>query len=289
LIAVVLLAVVATYCWSRLRAGSNAIQSTVLNVTSPDPEGLRVGAYNIAHGRGGELGATNRRADGKAGLIAHLEAIGRSIREEGLDIVVLNEVDFSTSWSWRVNQAEVIAKAAGLPHIIEQRSYDASLLFYKWEFGNAILSRFPISDAELVKNPAFKNYEAQFFGKKESCLGKISAPGLNLTIVGVHLEVRDEATRAESMALLAELEASRPDELFLMMGDFNSKVVFDGSERLLSTGGGEELTFPSSDPNRRIDWIFASPGLELKDGRVFGGHLSDHLGVSAEVTRRAAD
>jgi endonuclease/exonuclease/phosphatase family metal-dependent hydrolase len=243
-----------------------------------------VGAYNIAHGRGGVVGASNRRADGKAGLMAHLKAIGAEIERQCLDIVVLNEVDFESSWSWRVNQAEVIAEAAGLPYILEQRSYDASVLFYKWEFGNAVLSRYPISEAELIEYPAFKKHETFFFGKKEGSVCKITTVDFDLRVVAVHLEVRDEATRAGSMEILKELEASRPDQRFLIMGDFNSQVVFEESERL-SSAGGLDRTFPSAAPDRRIDWIFSGPSLELGEERVFGGDLSDHLGVRARVLR----
>jgi hypothetical protein len=58
----------------------------------------------------------------------------------------------------------LIAEAAGLPFVLEQRNYDASLLFYQWEFGNAVLSRFPISEAQLIEYPAFKEGEPFSFG-----------------------------------------------------------------------------------------------------------------------------
>ena len=276
--------VVTTFILSRIGARGNALEiKGVGSGSDRSPSGdLIVGAYNIAHGRGGVVGASNRRADGKAGLMVHLKAIGEEILAQGLDIVVLNEIDFSSSWSWRVNQAEVIAKAAGLPFVLEQRNYDASLLIYRWEFGNAVLSRYPISEAALIEYPAFKKVEPFFFGKKAACVCKVATPDFDLRVVAVHLEVRDQANRQLSQEILRELEAARPEQRFLIMGDFNSQVVFEGSERLTSAGGLGR-TFPSAAPDRRIDWIFSGPNLELGEEQVFGGRLSDHLGLRARV------
>ena len=212
----------------------------------------------------------------------HLKAIGAAIREQGMDIVVLNEVDFATSWSWRVNQAKVIAMEAGLPFVLEQRSYDASLLFHRWSFGNAILSRYPVSEIASIDYPAFKKFESIFAGKKDGVVCTVTTPMGELRVVAVHLEVRDRETREASMAILRDFEASEKDRPFLLMGDYNARAVFGDEERLQSAGGLEN-TFPSEKPSRRIDWIFSNQLVELEADQTFGGNLSDHLGVRAKV------
>jgi len=74
--------------------------------------------------------------------------------------VVLNEADFDATWSGGINQAQWIAKHAGYPYHVEQRNYDVSLPFFKPRFGNAILSRWPILDAEQIELPAVSKWES---------------------------------------------------------------------------------------------------------------------------------
>lgn len=280
--ALVLGAVCVVYVWSRVFAGSNALTVYELDVSTAEEGERIIGCYNIAHGRGGEVGVGNRRADGKAALMAHLESIGRAIRDEGLDVVVLNEVDFSSSWSWRVNEAKVIAKAAGLRFVMEQRSYDMSLLFYELRFGNAVLSRYPIREAELVDLPAFKPHEALFFGRKNGSSCVIETPEGALRVTPVHLEHRDEATRQASIQILANLAERERDVAHVIMGDFNTADVFMNSEILTFTGP-KLLTFPSMAPKNSIDWIFSNAAVDVSEAGVFGETLSDHLGVRAGI------
>ena len=76
---------------------------------------LRVGCYNIAHGRGGREDASKWTDESAGEREERLQAIARQIRERNLDVVVLNECDFDCNWSRRVNQARAIAGAAGYP------------------------------------------------------------------------------------------------------------------------------------------------------------------------------
>jgi endonuclease/exonuclease/phosphatase family metal-dependent hydrolase len=83
---------------------------------------LRIATYNIAHGRG--LAESNWDGGSPADHEARLQAIAAELRAWPVDVVVLEEVDFDASWSHRVNQAEVLARAAGFPYWIEQSNYD---------------------------------------------------------------------------------------------------------------------------------------------------------------------
>ena len=55
---------------------------------------LIVATYNVAHGRGGRLGASNWSGGTREEKIRRLEAIGKLLDSRGVQIAVLNEVDF---------------------------------------------------------------------------------------------------------------------------------------------------------------------------------------------------
>jgi len=45
------------------------------------------------------------------------------------------------------------------------------------------------------------------------------------------------------------------------------------------------FTFPSWEPDRRIDYIWISPDLSARDFRVLEDQASDHLGIVVTVSR----
>ena len=97
---------------------------------------IRVGTYNIAHGRGGALGTSNWTGSNRKQVTAHLRKTGDFIRDQQLDLIVLNEVDISAAWSRHLNQARAIAETAGFPYVAEQRNTD-------------IAAPFPVFDLEM--------------------------------------------------------------------------------------------------------------------------------------------
>ena len=44
-------------------------------------------------------------------------------------------------------------------------------------------------------------------------------------------------------------------------------------------------TWPSSNPNRRIDYILVSPDLKVNDVSVIASNAYDHLAMVAEIDR----
>lgn len=264
---------------------------------------LRIGIYNIAHGRG-TAGANWRASYQKQECADRLAAIGELLRSEKLDIIVLNEVDFDSIWSHNVNQAQTIARAAGFPFVMEQRNIDTSVPFVSLRFGNAVLSRYPIEDASLIRFPGFKLWETLVAGKKEGGLCTIRLAGdLRVRVMAIHLEHRWEPTRL----LAAErIEAAREaSELPLILGgDFNSTLKGypymqpdkDGRTAvswLLETSGYKTLpagpldpadfTFSSVEPEAVIDWILVPPDWTIISRQVIDTQLSDHRPVIMEV------
>ena len=268
-----------------------------------DSSNLRIGTMNIAHGRG--LSESNWTDDDDAARRDRLLDIARNVEELELDVVVLNEVDFDALWSNGGNQAEIIAQTVGYRYVVEVPNYDFLLGPCRFRWGNAVLSRFPLRDAEIIDLPSYSRIEAILGGKKRGIAVTVETPGGPVRLFAVHLSHRSESLRVDSAQLLVALtrQTSLP---VIIAGDTNSTPTgFPDSTRdersrnamdLLAeaelfqwrpTGIPEqnELTFPSPDPSLVIDWVLVPLDWEIESYRAIAWELSDHRPVVTQLQR----
>jgi endonuclease/exonuclease/phosphatase family metal-dependent hydrolase len=285
---------------TRLGAASRQVRVVSIDTQASLPAGseLKVMTWNIAHGRG--LAEGNWEGGSKAARELRLDSIAEALRAEGADVVVLNEVDFDSSWSGGVNQAEAIAQRAGYPYVVEQRNLDTRLGPLRWAFGNAVLSRYPIADAEVIDLPAHALHEAILAGKKRGVLVTLALhEGRRLQIAAVHLEHRLEEVRVQgAREIVRQLKARALPTPTLVVGDLNSAPEGDPAHQtdeaganalhvLLEEGGlsaaAAGRTFPADAPRFVIDWILTSPELSTTSLEVVPSLESDHRPVLASV------
>jgi len=288
--------------------GMRALPSTIQPLpTDPTREAakiLRIGCYNVAHARGGELGAENSAHANAEEVKAHLDKIAALLVAQDLDVVVLNEVDFDAHWSHGVDQALYLQQAAGFAHLAIQHNIDVTLPFRSWRFGNVILSRHPMTELMHVSLPAMRPWERVLAGNHDAVLATIAVPGFGpVDVLGVHLEVRSEATRVEAARTIVDIYNSRRNP-FVVLGDFNSTPsTYPGSNP--SPDGGTaideflkttpmriawsprepaaDFSFPSAKPDRAIDWVVVSEELSIRKKQVVPSNLSDHLMIVVEL------
>lgn len=98
----------------------------VTPLAAQEPTTLRVMSFNIRHGEGAD-----RRID--------LDRIAAVIEKGKPDLVALQEVDRNTKRSKNTDQARYLAAKLKMNYV-----FDKTQSFEGGEFGNAILSRFPI-------------------------------------------------------------------------------------------------------------------------------------------------
>src|SRR5277367_2244919 len=107
---------------------------------------LRLVTFNIAHGRGLTpiQGLTSLRK-----LRLNLRRIAGLLEKLGADLVALQEIDECSVWAGNFDHLDYIRAHAGYSHaafgINNRRSGLVNLCY-----GNAILSRFPITDTETI-------------------------------------------------------------------------------------------------------------------------------------------
>lgn len=302
---IVLCVLFAPYFFSRLMSPTRLVQQKELSHISEYDLGqknLTVAAYNIAHGRG--TAASDSEGGNKEEREKRLEDIAELLKETDADVLILNEVDFDSSWSYGVNQAEYLALEAGYPYWVEQRNLDFRFLWMTWRFGNAILSKYPLTDVQLVKLPAHSTWELILAGKKQAVSSVINFDGQRVRIISAHLSHRSSTLRIQSAKDILEHMQEKPLPTILA-GDMNSmpiqlvqpevKSVQQTAIKVFKDSGQftfppikvpltkPEMTFHSEDPKLMIDWIFIPKNWTFDSFEVEASTLSDHRLIKANL------
>ncbi|MCC5939749.1 MAG: endonuclease/exonuclease/phosphatase family protein [Lunatimonas sp.] len=214
----------------------------------------------------------------KPGFI-DVEAIAKVIRESGADLVALQEVDVYTERSGKsLHQAEKLGELTGM-YWYFYKSIDHA----GGEYGNALLSKFPISAKggfSLPNDPDTEPRTAVFID--------IELPGgKEITFAGTHLEFkREEVTLRQAKAIVAFFEDRSPKPIILA-GDFNAEVtmspmVYLDSHFQRPCTENCAPTIPQVNPQKEIDFVMVKP----KEAFVVTSHevinesyASDHLPV----------
>ncbi len=232
--------------------------------TTPVDTPLRVMTYNIRYGKG---------EDG----IQDLRRIAEIIHKAGVEIVGLQEVETFSPRSQYVNQARWLAEELGMYAI-----YSPALSVGPYHYGNAILSRYPItyySNQPLQSSREPRNYiKARIDVNGEEILFITTHLGLSQGERLDHIQQLLKSIKEHSLpvVLVGDLnctpEAKEIKQIRGLMNDSHQKSGFD-----------KGLTFPSQEPRYRIDYIFATPDIQLLKSKGINSMVSDHLPVIAEM------
>jgi endonuclease/exonuclease/phosphatase family metal-dependent hydrolase len=271
-------------------AGAFCLLITACSASAPAPrlgadpavraDTIRVLTYNIFAGNDLERRSNLERI---AALIAALDA----------DIVLLQEVDRLTARSGRTDQAAVLAQFTGM-HMVFGRSID----FGGGEYGNAILTRFPVLSSHVLPLDSLlpASVAADVQEARTLLHVVLETPAGLLHVVNTHLDHRaGSAVRpAQALSLLAYIADAVPaGQPLVLGGDLNAtpdavelralRARF--TDAWLQCGSGPGFTFRTDRPDRRIDYILLSDA-RCASARVLPDALSDHLPVFAEIIVR---
>ncbi len=227
-------------------------------------EPLRILTYNIHHGAG---------TDGKLDL----ERIAKVIREAEPDLVALNEVDKGARRSGEVDQPKKLGDLTGLTPLFEKNiDYDGG------EYGNAILSRFPIARHKNYPLPSKTDGE-----QRGMLVATVKLPDdTRLQFGATHFDYRsaDLERLASARFVRRTIEKEYADAPFILAGDFNASPESNVMERvgkfwtIVPTGP----TYPAAEPKSRIDYVCLRPldGWRVIEAKVLGEPVaSDHRPV----------
>jgi len=216
----------------------------------------------------------------------NLAAIGDFIKEVDADIVGLNEVDMKNERCGGIDQADFLRERAGYSYC----AFSPSIEFRGGYYGNALLSKYPILEAEPIAIPAApdadKHHEPRSILR---CV--IDAPCGKITVMVTHYGVHAVSERVEGVKKTLELVEKAGDMPIFFMGDLNatpdSEELKPLYEKLYDTAKGftETALWSISCPNptKRIDFIFAKNYKGANTVFVPNVPYSDHCPYIAEV------
>ncbi len=220
---------------------------------------LSVMTYNIRQG----FGAAGR---------FDLEAVAREIEKEPTDLVALQEV----GRGWVISGAA--DTLAWLSQRLDMPAYYGANMGDLW--GNAVLTRLPVFGAT---NTHFNSEGRVPRGFQRIGLQTTGAP---ITILHTHLDHEDDGDTVRSSQVVRMLEDWGKAPRTILLGDLNSTPESVAIRTLANAGLVDAspdgpLTFPASEPEERIDYIFVTPDLTVHEAETRESLASDHLPVRA--------
>jgi endonuclease/exonuclease/phosphatase family metal-dependent hydrolase len=232
-------------------------------IAAATPLTLRVMTYNVHQGFDAfDIASLDRQAD--------------TIAREAPDVLVLEEV----VRGWLIDEQHdvlgYLSGRLGMPYVFDPTIGDL--------YGNAILSRYPITDVIRVAYPKEPGLRYQPRG---AILVTIGA----LRVIGTHLDENADASAVRMEQVRSLLRVWDGKGPALVLCDCNAKpdaaelklITDSGFGDLALQSGGGANTFSSDDPHERIDYIFGV-GVTAAQGHVVDSTASDHRGVVVNVT-----
>lgn len=234
---------------------------------------IRLMSYNIHHAN------PPLRPD-----VIDVEAIAAVINAEQPDFVALQEVDVHTGRSGTdVDQAQALAQMTGM-----EAFFSKSLDYDGGQYGNAVLSRFPIAGSQAYALPVGDE------GGEIRSVARImvTTEAGPLHFASTHLENERAGTRDLQAAVLLDIDAALEAPLVLA-GDFNaehgsSTIALIEQRFVVACPGRCPPTSSALFARRAIDFVFlntrASSVLTVLSYRtVKERRASDHLPVLVEL------
>ena len=242
--------------------------ASLATLQAAEPLRLRVLSYNIHHAAG-----VDRQLD--------VERIARVILSVKPDLVALQEVDQNAPRTNSIDQPAELSRLTKMPIV-----FGANIPLQGGHYGNAVLSRFPITRYENHLLPNIDAGEQRGFIEAD-----LSIPGSKtpLLLLATHFDFRpDERERIASAKMINELAAKHPGRPALLAGDLNAtpkSQTLQTLGRQWTVANEEPLaTVPVNDPNLQIDFVLFRPQDRWKavEVRVLDESVaSDHRAILA--------
>jgi len=260
--------------------------------------------YNIGY----LSGMTNNRPieRNKQMFTNNMKKVKKAFAALNPDIICFQEIDYNSNRSFFVNQQNELA-TLGYNYVFQTVNWDKKYVpfpyfpiaihFGEVLSGQSILSKHPLFDIERIPLERVANgpfYEDAFYLDRLAQVTKVDIDNQAVVLINVHLESFDADTRKLQTKYVAELfKKYYKDFPTFLVGDFNSDLKYKDAAIKIVLGipgiGSAKFdsenslkTFPSNNPNERLDYIFYNTEfIEMMSSNIVTtvGEASDHLPV----------
>lgn len=151
-------------------------------------------------------------------------------------------------------------------------------------YGNAMLSKLPILSAEtiIIPDPDPKGYDGYY---ETRCVLKAKLEG-GITVLISHFGLNPDEQENAVKTIIENLAG----EKCILMGDFNmtpeNPILNPIRERMVDTSkyfSVPKLSFPSDKPDRKIDYLFVTPDVQVIEADIPAIVAADHRPHTATV------
>ena len=228
------------------------------------PATFRVMTYNVHQGY-------------DVGNVPSLDALTETIGREAPDVIVLEEVVRGWLIDGQHDVLGILAARLGMSYVFSPNIGDL--------YGNAVLSRFPMTDMRRV---AF----AKEPGARYQPRGVLLVNVAGVLVLATHLDEHDDASAVRLEQIRTVLREWNGTQPAIIACDCNALpeapelglIDAAGFGDLAAQAGGAAFTFPSDTPKKRIDYLFGI-GVQAAQAHVVSSTASDHRAVVVNITR----
>ncbi|MBD3214178.1 MAG: hypothetical protein GF311_16330 [Candidatus Lokiarchaeota archaeon] len=211
-----------------------------------------------------------------------LDRLVEQIKTRNPDVLGLNEVDLGALKTSFIDIGSYFAHKLNM-------YYYYGYTFYK-HYGNMLLSKYPISNAEIIKLPL----NVSSAEPRSMIKAHLEINSTIWTVYITHLSTKKDDRIEQVKAIVNEMNGSAFEKI-VWMGDFNFEPTdteyllinstipdlnFTDTYRKLNTDPGYTGHFDDEfEPQKRIDYIMCSPDLTPLGSEVWCSEASDHCAV----------
>lgn len=208
------------------------------------------------------------------------DIMAKAITDLGADIVGLNEMRGKGADPEFEAQVENLASLTGMKYY----HFAPAINLPQGPYGNGFLSKIPILKAEtvMIPDPEPKKNNGYY---ETRCVLKVVLAG-GVTVLVTHMGLNSDEQENAVRTVMENLA----DEKCILMGDFNmtpdDRILAPIFNKMTDTAvafDSEKLSFPSDDPNRKIDYIFVSDDVKVLSADIPAVVASDHRPHVAEI------
>lgn len=194
------------------------------------------------------------------------------------DIAGLNEMRGKGLLKDYIDQTKKLSQLTGMNYYFGRAILVGGIAPY----GNALLSRYPVLSAETIIIPDPKKKTGHNSYETRCIIKAVIDAGEKYTVIITHMGLNED----ERINAVNTLLATAPRERCIIMGDFNCTPEGEELKRLFeeyNCSDVEDFTFPSDNPQRKIDYIFTSKDIVLSDKGTSENVVSDHKSQWIEI------